>query len=289
MLDWWKAYRSVDTHPVWKLPATHFKVWFAILNKANYTEGVWYDGKSRIVVPPGTLVTSQDHLADYCHLGRQIVRSAIKNLIRLESISTNQITNRYTVITVINWNSYQHGLDEDNQLHNQSITNGQPTDNHNIRKGEGKKERRKEGKKEPPPPAAPSECSVLLNFWSDLYLERNGQRPEVEGKRDMTCSKAILSGRTLEQAKAIVTYHFDHPSDFYADKHLFGIHHIRKDCNQIIARMHNGNGERESLFDTQTRKNIRNLQEWANGRARSAEALLVNAQDVKRLSPGDKS
>ena len=136
MLDWWKAYRSIDTHPVWKLPSTHFKVWFAILNKANYTEGVWYDGRNRVMVSPGTLVTSQDHLAAYCGLTRQVVRSAIKNLISLESISTKSITKRYTIITVINWERYQHYELEDNQDIKQTTTNRQPSDNHNIRREE---------------------------------------------------------------------------------------------------------------------------------------------------------
>jgi hypothetical protein len=87
------------------------------------------------------------------------------------------------------------------------------------------------------PHALSAAAKALLDFWSDLYLERNGQRPAVEGKRDMECAKALLSGRTLEQAQEIVRFHFDSPSDFYRDHNLYGLHHIRKDCNQILARM----------------------------------------------------
>ena len=53
----------------------------------------------------------------------------------------------------------------------------------------------------------------------------------------MECAKAILSGRTLEQAKAIIRFHLEHPSEFYSTHSLYGLTHIRKDCNQILARM----------------------------------------------------
>ena len=97
------------------------------------------------------------------------------------------------------------------------------------------------------------EAKQLLDYWSDLYLERNGQRPEVEGQRDMECAKAILKSRTLDQARAIVLFHFDKPSDFYRDRSLYGLQHIRKECNQIVSRMAGGTG---LSLPEKTRRNV---------------------------------
>ena len=83
------------------------------------------------------------------------------------------------------------------------------------------------------------EAKAVLDFWFTTYKQLFGQAPEVEGARDMLAAKALLGGRSLEQAQAVVTFHFAHPSPFYAERKLFGLHHIRKDCNQIIARMSN--------------------------------------------------
>lgn len=83
------------------------------------------------------------------------------------------------------------------------------------------------------------EASDLLGYWFSAYKGLFGQAPGVEGARDMLAAKALLGGRNLEQAKAIVDFHLAHPSPFYAERKLFGLHHIRKDCNQIIARMAN--------------------------------------------------
>ena len=107
------------------------------------------------------------------------------------------------------------------------------------------------------PRAKSSKAKELLDTWSDLYLEKFGQRPEVEGKRDMECAKAILGGRTLEQAAEIVRYHFDHPGEFYREKSLYGIHHIRKDCNQIIARLQADDRMQFSDLPKSTQRNLK--------------------------------
>ena len=73
----------------------------------------------------------------------------------------------------------------------------------------------------------------------------------------MECAKAILSGRTLECAKAIVQYHFDAPGEFYRDHNLYCLTHIRKDCNQILARMARPGQVKASELPAATVKNLK--------------------------------
>lgn len=144
---YWKFYRSMLDHAVWSLPGDQLKVWLTICSKVNRTEMEWFDGKNRVIIPPGSYVTSQDHLAAAAKVGRQTVRTAIKNLSRLESISTNVLTKRYTIITVTNWSSYS-GLDSQaNQEANQPLTKSQPRANQEltiIREGREGREGREE-------------------------------------------------------------------------------------------------------------------------------------------------
>lgn len=116
--EWYKNY------PVFKL-FTH------LLFIAN-----WKDGKFEgMDIPRGSKVTSRKKLSDETGLSEQQVRTALSKL-----KSTNEITikstNRFMVINIVNYEKYQSKLDDsnqqDNQEHNQQITNEQPTDNQQI-------------------------------------------------------------------------------------------------------------------------------------------------------------
>ena len=141
MLDWWKAYRAIDTHPVWKLPGTHFKVWFAILNKANYTDKEWFNGTERVTIPAGTFITSQDNLAEYAGVTRRVVQKAIHNLIALDSIRFKTRFKRYSEITVVNWHTYQYMNGGEVQEEVQERFKSGSSQVHNLRRKESKKER----------------------------------------------------------------------------------------------------------------------------------------------------
>lgn len=111
-----------------------------------------------------------------------------------------------------------------------------------------------------------NQTKELLDHWFGLYQARMGQKPRVEGKRDMECCKAILAGRTIEEAKAIVDFHFNHPEKFYAEKALYGIHHIRGAMNQIIARMANPTNMALPALNARTKGNLEVLERLRNRR-----------------------
>jgi hypothetical protein len=127
MLEWgW--YKDV---PVYKL-FTH------LLLTANREPKSW----KGIKIKAGQVVTGRHSLAEQTGLTEQQVRTAIDKL-----ISTNEITisatNRSTLISIVNWQSYQ----AINQEINQQITNKQPTDNHKqegreLEEGKEERERR---------------------------------------------------------------------------------------------------------------------------------------------------
>ena len=91
------------------------------LLKANHEPKRW-QGQ---IVEAGQFITSRENLAFETGLTEMQVRIAIKKLNSTSEI-TSKTTNRYTMITINNWNLYQ----QNNQQINQQISNKYPTNNH---------------------------------------------------------------------------------------------------------------------------------------------------------------
>ena len=79
----------------------------------------------------GQFITSRKHLAEDLGFSEMQIRTALKKLESTKEITT-ETTNRFTIITVMNWGLYQSDEENDNQDLNQQITNKQPTDNQQI-------------------------------------------------------------------------------------------------------------------------------------------------------------
>lgn len=88
----WGWYKNINT----KIVFLH------LLLKANWKEGI-FEGK---VVPRGSFVTSAKSLAAELDLTEDEIRTAIKHLVSTKEI-TKQITNKYTVISIVNYDMYQ--------------------------------------------------------------------------------------------------------------------------------------------------------------------------------------
>ena len=133
MLDW-----------EWYQDGNTFRVFMHLLIKACFKE-TKYKG---IVIPRGSYVISSSGLAEELGITRQSARTALNHL-----KSTNEITikstNRFTVITIVNYCIYQGEDSSSNQQTNQpanhQLTNNQPATNQPSEE-ESKKERMKEKK-----------------------------------------------------------------------------------------------------------------------------------------------
>ena len=113
----------------------------------------WKPGKFRgHDIPPGTVVTSLDKLADTFGWTRGKLRRTILKL-KQTGEATTQTTNHWTAVTLVNWAKYQNSDQQTGQPLDQQTTNHRPTnDQPPATIEEGKKERRKEdneGRKRP--------------------------------------------------------------------------------------------------------------------------------------------
>ncbi len=94
---------------------------------ASFKDFDWMGKKMKA----GQFITSRKHLADDLGFSEMQIRTALKKLESTKEITT-ETTNRYTIITVMNWANYQSDDELSNQDFNQQITNKQPTDNQQI-------------------------------------------------------------------------------------------------------------------------------------------------------------
>ena len=99
-----------------------------LLLSANHSVKNWHG----IQVNPGQLITGRKELAAETGLTEQQIRTSMERLKSTSEI-TSETTNKYSIVTICNWRSYQgEGIQnnqQDNQQDNQQSTSNQPASN----------------------------------------------------------------------------------------------------------------------------------------------------------------
>ena len=111
----------------WYTDANVMRLFIHLLIKANHTKKIWRD----ITINRGELITGRKQLSAELQLSEQVIRTTLKKLEKTQEI-TIKSTNKYSIITVCNYDSYQDNNNDANQQVNQQITNNQPTNNQQI-------------------------------------------------------------------------------------------------------------------------------------------------------------
>ena len=97
---------------------------FYILLSANYEDKKWHG----ITVARGQLVTNSCSLKAKLNLSTQQIRTCIARL-ELSGEITKESTNKYTIITICNYDTYQSLETNEQQTNNKQTTNEQQTNN----------------------------------------------------------------------------------------------------------------------------------------------------------------
>ncbi|MBU2974989.1 hypothetical protein [Zobellia sp. B3R18] len=98
----------------WYTHSTASRLYIHLILKANYSDKYWQGNK----VNRGQLITSNKHLAAELHMSIQQIRTALQKLIS-SSYITCKSTNKFSLITVVDYKSMQANINEHNK---QSIT-----------------------------------------------------------------------------------------------------------------------------------------------------------------------
>jgi hypothetical protein len=86
-------------------------------------------GYQEIELQPGQLVFGREAVAKELKSSAQTIRTCVKTLVKQKNI-TIKSTNKFSIISIVNWNTYQSTDCESNQQTNQEVTSNQPASNH---------------------------------------------------------------------------------------------------------------------------------------------------------------
>jgi len=147
-VGWIKLFRKI-TDWEWYRDGNTFRVFIHLLVTANHEPKKWRG----VMVNRGQVVTGRKALMKSLSLSDQEVRTALKHLKSTSEI-TIESTNKYSIVTLVNYEEYQKKEDDNNQLNNQQpniqstsnqpASNQQVTTNKNIRTKECKNDKKKD-------------------------------------------------------------------------------------------------------------------------------------------------
>lgn len=184
----------------WHDDPNTLSVWIHLLLKANFKPTEWRG----IILQPGQLITSRASLAKETGLSEREIRTAM-NRLKTSGCLTIEATNRFTLISIVDFSSFQ-GVSATNdqqndQITDQPATNERPANDHSVRRKEceeGKNNVDSARKRFTPPTieeasayfAEKGEASSEAQRFCDYYTS-NGWRV---GKNPMKDWRAAASG-----------------------------------------------------------------------------------------------
>ena len=121
---WRKAIDSgwLRNHRLWVF-------WSWCLLKASYKEYDLVVGCQKIHLMPGDFVFGRRVAASELNMSEREIRTAVDSLKTSRNIAV-KTTNKYSIISVLNWDTYQQTENINDQQNDQQLTNKRPTTDH---------------------------------------------------------------------------------------------------------------------------------------------------------------
>ena len=190
---WVKYWRKSLDNPLFKHPLTwHF--WDYCLLKATKYERETFMNGILVKLEAGSFVFGRRVASEETGLSQATIRTSIKRLVNSGNL-TIKSTNKYSIISITNWATYQANENEINQHINQGPTSNQPATNH-------RQEREKVRKEETNTLNTSNEASSLcpqkeiISLWKTIL-------PELPAPRnwDDSTRQQLLRARWRENPK----------------------------------------------------------------------------------------
>ena len=128
---YFKLYRNILNHRYFQ-DAEKLRFWIWCLLKASHKTHKVIIGNETVILEPGQFITGRKSASVELKISEMTFRSLLKFFSEKDKKLTNKTTNKYTVITVTEYNTYNFVENESNQQSNQQLTNKQPTTNQQL-------------------------------------------------------------------------------------------------------------------------------------------------------------
>ena len=130
MDGWISVYRKIQEN-AWYKDSEYVHVWLHLLLNANHTDKkLWINGKE-ILLKRGQLLTSRKSISEKTGVTQSKIYRILKRYENEQQIE-QQKTNKYTIITILNYNEYQKSEQQiEQQMNNKWTTNEQQMNTNN--------------------------------------------------------------------------------------------------------------------------------------------------------------
>ncbi len=172
-IGWVKLHRQALDNGWLKNPVL-WAFWSYCLLRANHKPCTTIVGYQQVQLEPGQFIFGRKQAMEDLSLSEQNIKTCLKNLKNTKNL-TVKVTNKFSVITVVNWHIYQDEEEETNQQTNQRLTSNSPATNHRQECKEVKEENLVTKKTSSPPSKAkkqkPSSKEMLYieKYWRWAY------------------------------------------------------------------------------------------------------------------------
>jgi hypothetical protein len=248
-----KAWRKMEDSGLMQRPEIFtFAMW--CLFRATFKERKVLHGGQVIPLQPGQFIFGRKSAAESLGSTERKIRTALVTLANLDFL-TIKPTNKYSIITIVNWDTYQNSDQPTDQQSDQVATSKRPASDHKQEVKEVKKEKKK--RKDPPP-----EALRLSGILSELVLINNPENRELQnGKREASEKRWAadidkmqrIDGRTWENIEKCIRW--SQCDDFWRANILSGST-LRKQYDKMSMAAR-GNGGMKPNASDQGRERMR--------------------------------
>ena len=257
---WIKLHRQLFDHWLWNSERfSKGQAWVDLILRASHADHEVPMGNQLIPVKRGQVLTSQTRLAANWLWTRKSVNAFLTLLKRDNQVDirTSKGTETgYTLITINNYEKFQERVEAETGEEKpiggniggliRGTSEGHPRDI--IKKGEEGKEGKNlagdsapagdETTQQATKRKAPPDPNVkhVIDWYHEQFTGRFGSPPPINGAKCGAVAKSLLRGRTLEEAKWLVTEHLTNPPDLYAERNLYGLQHVLSAATTLLAR-----------------------------------------------------
>lgn len=135
MEGWIRVHRKIIDAP-WFSKSEYVHLWLYLLLKANHKDQEVFIGNEKVLVKRGQLLTSRHKLSEVVHVQENKIYRILKCFENEHQIEQHK-TRKYTVISIVNYDTYQKSeQDNEQQMNNKRTTDEQQMNTNNNDKND---------------------------------------------------------------------------------------------------------------------------------------------------------
>jgi hypothetical protein len=203
-------------------------------------------GRQEVELEPGQFIFGRKVAAEATGLSEQEVRTALDSLRKQQNL-TIKTTNKFSIVSITNWETYQHGEEQINQQINQPLTNKQPTTNQQLTTNNKDNKETIKQRKNKTLVATDTGLRLSTYLFSFIKDRNNGHKPPDLNKWGVDMDKMIrIDARDPTDIEKVICW--CQQDDFWKNN-ILSPDKLRKQFDQLKLKMNPRNDKVERVAE----------------------------------------